>query len=166
VNFVVGKLFAGRWNVSLQVMGIRDGRHLPPRTYEVRLSVGYHLPALGSAVDAGGPRPTAMRMGRSVPRTVDPIEAEALAGQLQKQPECALRKHPPTFREISTDFQDDGVHSGDPAGRDDETGPWSAPATDDGRRRHADATGVEGLRGAVQPRDQPARARSRGVWST
>jgi hypothetical protein len=49
VNFVVGKLFAGRWNVSLQVMGIRDGRHLPPRTYEVRLSVGYHLPALGSA---------------------------------------------------------------------------------------------------------------------
>jgi hypothetical protein len=46
---VQAELFAGRWNVSLQVMGYPRWTSPPSKDYEVRLSVGYHLPALGSA---------------------------------------------------------------------------------------------------------------------
>jgi hypothetical protein len=48
VNLVVGKLFAGRWNVSLQATVYPRWTSPPSKDYEIRLSVGYHLPALFS----------------------------------------------------------------------------------------------------------------------
>ena len=48
LNLVVGKLFAGRWNVSLQVTGYPPWTSPPSKHYEIRLSIGYEFPALFS----------------------------------------------------------------------------------------------------------------------
>jgi len=48
VNLVVGKLFAGRWNVSFQATGYPPWTSPPSKQYELRLSIGYHLPAFFS----------------------------------------------------------------------------------------------------------------------
>jgi len=46
VNLVVGKLFAGRWNVSVQASGYPAWTSPPSKKYEIILSIGYQLPAL------------------------------------------------------------------------------------------------------------------------
>ena len=48
LNLVVGKLFAGRWDVSLQATAYPRWTSPPSKDYEIRLSVGYHMPALFS----------------------------------------------------------------------------------------------------------------------
>lgn len=48
LNLVVGKVLAGRWNVSLQATGFPRWTSPPSNDYELRLSVGYHVPALFS----------------------------------------------------------------------------------------------------------------------
>jgi len=48
VNLVVGKLFAGRWDVSLQATGYPPWTSPPSKDYEILLSIGYNLPALFS----------------------------------------------------------------------------------------------------------------------
>ena len=48
VNLVVGKLFAGRWNVSLQATGYPPWTSPPSKQYELRLSIGYQFPAFFS----------------------------------------------------------------------------------------------------------------------
>src|SRR5215472_15319911 len=48
VNLVVGKLFAGRWNVSLQATGYPSWTSPPSKQYELRLSIGYQFPAFFS----------------------------------------------------------------------------------------------------------------------
>ena len=48
VNLVVGKLFAGTWNVSLQATGYPRWTSPPSKNYEIRLSIGYQFPALFS----------------------------------------------------------------------------------------------------------------------
>jgi hypothetical protein len=48
VNLVVGKLFAGRWNVSLQTTGYPSWTSPPSKQYELRLSIGYQFPAFFS----------------------------------------------------------------------------------------------------------------------
>jgi len=44
VNLVVGKLFAGRWNVNLQATGYPSWTSPPSKQYELRLSIGYQFP--------------------------------------------------------------------------------------------------------------------------
>ena len=46
LNLVVGKLFAGRWNVNVQATAYPRWTSPPSKDYELRLSIGYHLPAL------------------------------------------------------------------------------------------------------------------------
>jgi hypothetical protein len=46
LNLVVGKLFAGRWNVNVQATVYPRWTSPPSKDYELRLSIGYHLPAL------------------------------------------------------------------------------------------------------------------------
>src|SRR5215510_11007408 len=48
VNLVVGKLFAARWNVSMQATGYPSWTSPPSKQYELRLSIGYQFPALFS----------------------------------------------------------------------------------------------------------------------
>jgi hypothetical protein len=48
LNLVVGKLFAGRWNVNLQATVYPRWTSPPSTDYELRLSIGYHIPALFS----------------------------------------------------------------------------------------------------------------------
>jgi hypothetical protein len=48
LNLVVGRLFDGRWNVSLQATGYPGWTSPPSKEYEIRLSIGYNLPALFS----------------------------------------------------------------------------------------------------------------------
>jgi hypothetical protein len=48
VNLVVGKLFAGRWNVSLQATGYPSWTSPPSKQYELRISMGYQFPAFFS----------------------------------------------------------------------------------------------------------------------
>jgi hypothetical protein len=48
VNLVVGKLFAGRWNLSVPASGHPSWTSSPSKKYELILSVGYQLPALWS----------------------------------------------------------------------------------------------------------------------
>ena len=45
VNLVVGKLFAGRWNVSLQATGYPPWTSPPSKQYELRVSIGYQSSA-------------------------------------------------------------------------------------------------------------------------
>ena len=45
VNLVVGRLFAGRWNVSVQATGYPPWTSPPSKQYELRFSVGYQFPA-------------------------------------------------------------------------------------------------------------------------
>jgi hypothetical protein len=46
LNLVVGKLFAGRWHTNVQATVYPRWTSPPSTDYELRLSVGYHLPAL------------------------------------------------------------------------------------------------------------------------
>jgi hypothetical protein len=43
---VVAKVFAGRWNVSMQAMVYPRWTSALSTDYDPRLSVGYHVPAL------------------------------------------------------------------------------------------------------------------------
>jgi hypothetical protein len=46
LNLVILKLFAGRWNVNVQATVYPRWTSPPSRDYELRLSIGYQLPAL------------------------------------------------------------------------------------------------------------------------
>jgi hypothetical protein len=48
LNLVVGKLFAGRWHVNVQATVYPRWTSPPSTDYELRLSIGYHFPALFS----------------------------------------------------------------------------------------------------------------------
>ena len=48
VNLVVGKLFAGRWNVNLQGTAYPRWTSPPSKDYELRLSIGYQFPVFFS----------------------------------------------------------------------------------------------------------------------